>query len=69
MTEDYTIGCLDQGLRWYSTRLRIDEDGDVGDEFVEDHDCKTLPRRSKTKAAKVKGLVISSDGKLEPLLH
>ncbi|CAA7014500.1 unnamed protein product [Microthlaspi erraticum] len=58
-----------QGLRWYSTKLRIDEDGDVGDEFVEDHDCKTLPRRSKTKAAKVKGLVISSDGKLQPLLH
>ncbi|KAL0692908.1 hypothetical protein Bca4012_060088 [Brassica carinata] len=58
-----------QGLRWYSMRLRIDEDGDVADEFLEDHNCKPLPRKSKTKAAKVRGLVISSDGKLQPLMH
>lgn len=25
-----------QGLRWYSKRLRIDEDGDVGDEFLDE---------------------------------
>lgn len=60
---------LYQGLRWYSMRLRIDEDGDVADEFLEDHNCKTLPRKCKTKAAKVRGLVISSDGKLQPLMH
>ncbi|CAH8383560.1 unnamed protein product [Eruca vesicaria subsp. sativa] len=53
-----------QGLGWYSMRLRIDEDGDVADEFVEDHNSKT-----NTKSAKVRGLVISSDGKLQPLLH
>ncbi|CAF2142494.1 uncharacterized protein LOC103853728 [Brassica rapa] len=58
-----------QGLRWYSMRLRIDEDGDVADEFLEDDNCKTLPRKCKTKAAKVRGLVISSDGKLQPLMH
>ncbi|CAH8278054.1 unnamed protein product [Arabidopsis lyrata] len=58
-----------QGLRWYSMRLKIDEDGDVADEFLEDHNCKTLPRKCKTKAAKVRGLVISSDGKLQPLMH
>ncbi|EOA14168.1 hypothetical protein CARUB_v10027318mg [Capsella rubella] len=58
-----------QGLRWYSMRLRIDEDGDVADEFLEDQNCKTLPRKCKTKAAKVRGLVISSDGKLQPLMH
>lgn len=50
-------------------RLRIDEDGDVADEFLEDHTCKDLPRRCRTKAAKVSGLVISSDGKLQPLMH
>ncbi|KAF3592518.1 hypothetical protein DY000_02024700 [Brassica cretica] len=58
-----------QGLRWYSMRLKIDEDGDVADEFLEDHTCKDLPRRCRTKAAKVSGLVISSDGKLQPLMH
>ncbi|VVB08170.1 unnamed protein product [Arabis nemorensis] len=58
-----------QGLSWYSMRLRIDEDGDVADEFLEDEFCKTLPKRCKTKAAKVRGLVISSDGKLQPLMN
>ncbi|CAN7026956.1 hypothetical protein IGI04_025127 [Brassica rapa subsp. trilocularis] len=58
-----------QGLRWYSMRLRIDEDGDIADEFLEDHTCKDLPRRCRTKAAKVSGLVISSDGKLQPLME
>ncbi|CAN8245852.1 unnamed protein product [Cochlearia groenlandica] len=55
-----------QGLHWYSMRLKIDEDGDVADEFLED---QTLPRRCKTKAAKVRGLVICPDGKLQPLMH
>ncbi|KAG2261852.1 hypothetical protein Bca52824_068931 [Brassica carinata] len=58
-----------QGLRWYSMRLRIDEDGDVADEFLDDHNCKDLSKRCETKTAKVRGLVISSDGKLEPLMH
>ncbi|KAF2593925.1 hypothetical protein F2Q70_00042569 [Brassica cretica] len=49
--------------------VRIDEDGDVADEFLEDHNCKTLPKRCKQQAAKVRGLVISSAGKLQPLMH
>lgn len=27
---------FDQGFRWYTRRLRIDEDGDVADEFLEE---------------------------------
>ncbi|KAL0687585.1 hypothetical protein Bca4012_087262 [Brassica carinata] len=54
-----------QGLRWYTKRLRVDEDGDVADEFLEegdkptnaedDHSSKTMPRleaKRKTKPAK-----------------
>ncbi|KAF8051944.1 hypothetical protein N665_1641s0008 [Sinapis alba] len=69
-----------QGLRWYTKRLRVDEDGDVADEFLEeggdkltnaedDSNCKKkMPRleaNRKTKAAKVRRLVVSSDGKLQ----
>ncbi|KAL0834180.1 hypothetical protein Bca101_086069 [Brassica carinata] len=63
-----------QGLRWYTKRLRVDEDGDVADEFLEegdkptnaedDHSSKTMPRleaKRKTKPAKVRRLVVSSD--------
>jgi hypothetical protein len=29
--------CLsNQGFRWYTRRLRIDEDGDVADEFLDE---------------------------------
>ncbi|XP_010449534.1 PREDICTED: uncharacterized protein LOC104731752 [Camelina sativa] len=74
-----------QGLRWYTKRLRVDEDGDVADEFLEegrekptnaeddDHNCnKTMPRlqiKRKTKPAKVRRLVVSSDGKLQQCIE
>ncbi|XP_010439920.1 PREDICTED: uncharacterized protein LOC104723284 [Camelina sativa] len=74
-----------QGLRWYTKRLRVDEDGDVADEFLEegpekptnaeddDHNCiKTMPRlqiKRKTKPAKVTRLVVSSDGKLQQCIE
>ncbi|CAH8276229.1 unnamed protein product [Arabidopsis lyrata] len=72
-----------QGLRWYTKRLRVDEDGDVADEFLEegekltnaedDHNCiKTIPRlqiKRKTKPVKVRGLVVSSDGKLQQCIE
>ncbi|KAL9287237.1 hypothetical protein AtEden1_Chr4g0294191 [Arabidopsis thaliana] len=72
-----------QGLRWYTKRLRVDEDGDVADEFLEEgekstnaedgHNCiKTMPRfqiKRKTKPVKVRGLVVSSDGKLQQCIE
>ncbi|KAJ0236823.1 Phospholipid hydroperoxide glutathione peroxidase [Hirschfeldia incana] len=71
-----------QGLRWYTKRLRVDEDGDVADEFLEegdqptngedDHSSKTMPRleaKRKTKPAKVRRLVVSSDGKLQQCIE
>ncbi|KAJ4848012.1 hypothetical protein Tsubulata_009340 [Turnera subulata] len=68
-----------QGLRWYAKRLRIDEDGDVADEFLEevlpetstndaDDQHKPLPRfevKYSTRSAKVKNQVLSADGKIE----
>ncbi|EOA17564.1 hypothetical protein CARUB_v10005925mg [Capsella rubella] len=72
-----------QGLRWYTKRLRVDEDGDVANEFLEegekltdaedDHNCsKTMPRlqiKRKTKPAKVRGLVVSPDGKFQQCIE
>ncbi|KAL1200664.1 hypothetical protein V5N11_019849 [Cardamine amara subsp. amara] len=72
-----------QGLSWYTKRLRVDEDGDVADEFLEeaekqtnaedDHNCiNTMPKlqiKRKTKPAKVRGLVVSSDGKLQQCIE
>ncbi|XP_010434596.1 PREDICTED: uncharacterized protein LOC104718528 [Camelina sativa] len=74
-----------QGLRWYTKRLRVDEDGDVADEFLEegrdkptnaeddDHNCnKNIPRlqiKRKTKPAKVRRLVVSCDGKLQQCIE
>lgn len=76
---------MNQGLRWYTRRLKVDEDGDVVDEFLEegmtekptnaedDDNCnKTMPRlqsKRKTKPAKVRGLVVSSDGKLQQCIE
>ena len=68
---------IHQGLRWYAKRLRIDEDGDVADEFIDegppaatsaqpvDHH-KTMPRFTvkSTRPVKVKGQILS-DGKLQ----
>ncbi|KAJ9152629.1 hypothetical protein P3X46_026176 [Hevea brasiliensis] len=67
-----------QGLKWHAKRLKIDEDGDVADEFleevlpemsssVEDHQ-KPLPRfevKYSAPPAKIKNQVISHDGKIQ----
>ncbi|KAI4327268.1 hypothetical protein L6164_019751 [Bauhinia variegata] len=66
-----------QGLRWYAKRLRIDEDGDVADEFLDevsseksavtvDRHKTTVRFKAKynTRPAKVKEQVLS-DGKLK----
>ncbi|KAG5228726.1 transcription factor MafB [Salix suchowensis] len=67
-----------QGLRWYAKRLRIDEDGDVADEFFEevlqdtsssvDEQHKPLPRfevKHSTRPAKIKKQMMSHDGKIQ----
>ncbi|XP_057978540.1 uncharacterized protein LOC131164981 [Malania oleifera] len=66
-----------QGLQWYAKRLRVDEDGDVADEFLgevspetsnaEDHQ-RPLPRfevKYRTRPAKVRSQVMSPDGKVQ----
>ncbi|XP_040985791.1 uncharacterized protein LOC121234051 [Juglans microcarpa x Juglans regia] len=71
-----------QGLRWYAKRLRIDEDGDVADEFleevlletstnIEDHQSQ-FPRfevKYGSRPAKVKNLVMSPDGRMQCVEH
>ncbi|KAJ7944606.1 Phospholipid hydroperoxide glutathione peroxidase [Quillaja saponaria] len=67
-----------QGLRWYAKRLRIDEDGDVADEFLDEVLPETLVMtedhreqlgrfklRHSTKPAKIKSQVLSQDGKFQ----
>lgn len=67
-----------QGLRWYAKRLRIDEDGDVADEFLHEvlpeasavmqDEQKPFPRfqvKSNTRHAKVKRQVLTPDGKFQ----
>ncbi|XP_011028195.1 PREDICTED: uncharacterized protein LOC105128296 isoform X1 [Populus euphratica] len=67
-----------KGLRWYAKRLRIDEDGDVADEFFDevlpdtssrvDEQHKPLPRfevKYSTWPAKIKKQMISHDGKIQ----
>ncbi|XP_050235054.1 uncharacterized protein LOC126683250 [Mercurialis annua] len=64
-----------QGLRWYAKRLKIDEDGDVADEFLEEVSAETLPNADKPlpkfqykyniRAAKIKNQVISNDGRIQ----
>ncbi|KAF2308806.1 hypothetical protein GH714_019988 [Hevea brasiliensis] len=66
------------GLRWHAKRLKIDEDGDVADEFLEevlpetsscvDDHHKPLPRfevKYSARPAKIKNQVISHDGKFQ----
>uniref|UniRef100_A0A5B7AVT1 Uncharacterized protein n=1 Tax=Davidia involucrata TaxID=16924 RepID=A0A5B7AVT1_DAVIN len=67
-----------QGLRWYARRLKIDEDGDVADEFLDevlpetlsnvgDHN-RPLPRfevKYSTRSAKVRNQALSLDGKIQ----
>ncbi|KAK3183053.1 hypothetical protein Dsin_030339 [Dipteronia sinensis] len=67
-----------QGLRWYAKCLRIDEDGDVADEFLDEVlteisatvEEKHTPLskfevRYSTKPAKVKNQVLSLDGRIQ----
>ncbi|MED6172395.1 hypothetical protein PIB30_049673 [Stylosanthes scabra] len=66
-----------QGLKWYAKRLRIDEDGDVADEFIDEISSESSahavdhhqmePRfklKYNTKPVKVKNQILS-DGKLQ----
>ncbi|XP_042489185.1 uncharacterized protein LOC122069274 [Macadamia integrifolia] len=65
-----------QGLRWFAKRLRIDEDGDVAEEFLEGvlqgmpsgmDDHKSLPKfvvKYSTRQAKVRNQVIAIDGRI-----
>ncbi|KAB2632220.1 hypothetical protein D8674_028467 [Pyrus ussuriensis x Pyrus communis] len=64
-----------QGLKWHAKRLRIDEDGDVADEFLDEvfpgmsistENNRALPRfevKHNTKPAKVKSQALY-DGKI-----
>ncbi|KAK4803716.1 hypothetical protein SAY86_003533 [Trapa natans] len=63
-----------QGLRWYAKRLRIDEDGDVAHEFIEEVSSGTeehkrqFPKfhvRYSTQPAKVKEQVMSPGGRIQ----
>ena len=67
-----------QGLKWYARRLRIDEDGDVADEFLDeilpkpssgmDDQPKPLLRfevKYSAKLAKVRNQVLTPDGKIQ----
>lgn len=67
-----------QGLRWYAKRLRIDEDGDVADEFLNEipldtlssteENHRTFPRfefKYSTKPAKVTSQALSAAGKIK----
>ena len=63
-----------QGLRWYAKRLRIDEDGDVADEFLDEVSPETtaLPvdnhtrfkLKYSTRPVKVERQLVA-DGKLQ----
>ncbi|GAB2273607.1 hypothetical protein Dimus_008394 [Dionaea muscipula] len=62
-----------QGLNWYIKRLRIDEEGDVADEFLDEttegeRDVQPLPRfqiKYTAQPAKVREQVLTRDGKLQ----
>ncbi|KAL6178552.1 hypothetical protein ACLB2K_050070 [Fragaria x ananassa] len=63
-----------QGLRWHAKRLRMDEDGDVADEFMDEVFSDTsassrgnrrLEVKSSTRPAKVKSQALSEDGRIQ----
>ncbi|XP_057795388.1 uncharacterized protein LOC131011633 [Salvia miltiorrhiza] len=67
-----------QGLRWYARRLRMDEDGDVADEFLDEVSADTsrsgeaherpAPRfevKNSTKPARVRNLALLPNGKIQ----
>ncbi|KAL4323593.1 hypothetical protein GQ457_11G021070 [Hibiscus cannabinus] len=61
-----------QGLKWYAKRLRMDEDGDVADEFLDEvlpeNEQKPIPKfqmKGSTRTANVKTQIMSHDGKVQ----
>ncbi|CAN0908175.1 hypothetical protein LINGRAHAP2_LOCUS25159 [Linum grandiflorum] len=68
-----------QGLKWYAKRLKVDEDGDVADEFLNETPSSnsgeqrmSLPRfetNLSVRHAKVKRQVMSQDGKFKHLIE
>lgn len=71
-----------QGLKWYAKRLRVDEDGDVADEFIDevrpdalasaDDYRRALPRfqvNYRNRPAKVRNQKMSLDGKIQQALE
>lgn len=72
------VSLMVQGFRWYAKRLRIDEDGDVADEFLDEvppENCTTveehhwpLPRfqvNHSTRPAKVSNQARCLNGKIQ----
>ncbi|KAG6390538.1 hypothetical protein SASPL_148276 [Salvia splendens] len=70
------------GLRWYARRLKMDEDGDVADEFLDEVSPDTLrsvgahkspaPRfevKNSTKPVKVRNLELLPNGKIQHLVE
>ncbi|XWS49243.1 hypothetical protein CRYUN_Cryun13aG0147300 [Craigia yunnanensis] len=68
-----------QGLKWYAKRLRIDEDGDVADEFLDEvlpetsgaasaeNEQKPFPKfevKYSARPAKVRSQIMSPDGQI-----
>ncbi|PSR89230.1 Thymidine phosphorylase [Actinidia chinensis var. chinensis] len=66
-----------QGLKWYARRLKIDDDGDVADEFFEvilpssgkedEHQHPPFPRlqvKCNARPAKVRNQTLTRDGKV-----
>ncbi|KAF5734280.1 hypothetical protein HS088_TW16G00727 [Tripterygium wilfordii] len=71
-----------QGLRWYAKCLRIDDDGDVADEFLDEvltettHNVEEQPKhhprfevKRRTRPIKVKNQVLSVDGKIQQCIE
>uniref|UniRef100_A0A1D1YIK7 Eye-specific diacylglycerol kinase n=1 Tax=Anthurium amnicola TaxID=1678845 RepID=A0A1D1YIK7_9ARAE len=70
-----------QGLKWYGKRLRVDEDGDVADEFLDDllpkealgmDNHRVLPTfklRHSTQPAAVRDQIIVADGSVRHIVE
>ncbi|KAK2426232.1 hypothetical protein P8452_40945 [Trifolium repens] len=69
-----------QGLGWYAKNLRIDEDGDVANKFLDEVYSQTpaadnhnatarFKVRNDTRPVKVKQQLLSSDGKFQQIVQ
>ncbi|KAM7257370.1 hypothetical protein ACFE04_013111 [Oxalis oulophora] len=70
---------LERGLKWHTKRLRVDEDGDVAEEFLDEilpeaasssleNQTRPMPGfvlKCNTTPAKVKNQVLSADGRIQ----